>query len=303
MSKEEIIAKIQELKKERKAIILAHNYQIGEVQDMADLVGDSLDLSHRASQTEAEVIVFCGVSFMAETAYILSPQKTVLLPDINAGCPLSDMITKEQLLETRAQHPEAVVVCYVNTSAEVKAYSDICCTSANAVKIINSLPSEQEVIFIPDRCLGNYAKVNTGHQMILWNGICPTHLRFSAKEIVKLKEEYPKAVVLVHPECKQEVIDIADFAFSTNGMINHVKKSDKEEFIIGTEIGIIYRLQKENPHKTFIPACKEAICPNMKLTNLEKILNSLENMQHKITVPEEIIVKAKAAVDKMLKVI
>lgn len=303
MSQEEIIAKIQKLKKERKAIILAHNYQIGEVQDIADLVGDSLDLSHRAAQTDAEVIVFCGVSFMAETAYILSPQKTVLFPDINAGCPLSDMITKEQLLETRAQHPEAVVVCYVNTSAEVKAYSDICCTSANAVKIINSLSSEQEVIFIPDRCLGNYAKVNTGRQMILWNGICPTHLRFSAKEITELKEKHPSAVVLVHPECKQEVIDTSDFVFSTNGMINYVKKSDKKEFIIGTEIGIIYRLQKENPHKIFIPACKEAICPNMKLTNLEKILNSLENMQYKITVPEEIRAKAKAAVDKMLEAV
>jgi quinolinate synthase len=303
MPKKDLISKIERIKKDRDAIILAHNYQIPEVQDIADLVGDSLDLSRRASLTQAEVIVFCGVSFMAETAHILNPQKKVLLPDLEAGCPLADMITKEQLLEKKNEYPEAVVVCYVNTSAEIKAYSDICCTSANAIKVVNSIPLEKEIIFIPDRCLGNYTQINTKRKLILWNGICPTHLRFLKEDIQKLKEEHPEAEVLVHPECEREVIQIADHAFSTNGMINYVKKSPKKKFIIGTEVGIIYRLKKENPDKIFIPANPEAICPNMKLTNLEKILFSLENMENIIEVPEEIRIRAKRAVDKMLKMV
>jgi len=296
----ELVNKVLSLKEERKAIILAHNYQIEEVQDIADFVGDSLELSQKAAGTDAEVIVFCGVHFMAETAYILSPQKTVLLPDKHSGCPMADMITAEQLREKKKELPNAVVVCYVNSSAEVKAESDICCTSANAVQIVEKIDSN-DILFIPDQYLGHYVSTKTDKRIKLWPGYCPTHAKIQPEDIKKKKEAYPQARVIVHPECRPEVIALADEALSTGGMIRFARESDVKEIIIGTEIGIIHRLKKENPGKKFIPISEKAICPNMKLINLEKVLWSLEDMAHKVHVPEDIRLKAKASVDRMLQ--
>lgn len=300
MSDEELIQKILKLKAERDAIILAHNYQIGEVQDIADYRGDSLGLSIEASKTRAKVILFCGVKFMAETAKIISPDKTVLMPDENAGCPMANMITVRQLKELKKKHPSALVVCYVNTTAAIKAESDICCTSANAVKVVNSLPKDVPIIFIPDKSLGEYVSKKSGREMILWNGYCPTHHRILAKDIVSMKEKYPDAIVMVHPECTSDVIDLADQVLSTGGMCKFAKESSAEEFIIGTEIGLLYTLQKENPNKKFYPATTLADCPDMKLNTLEKILWSLEDMVYEINVPEDIRIKAENAIKKML---
>jgi len=295
-------AKILELKEKRGAIILAHNYQAGEVQDIADFVGDSLDLSIKASQTDARVIVFCGVHFMAETASLLCPDKIVLLPDEQAGCPMADMITAAELKEQKRQIPGASVVCYVNTSAAVKAECDICCTSSNALSVVASLPEGKPIIFVPDRYLGAYVSAQTGREMFLWPGYCPTHQRIMAHDIVLLKKEYPEAQVLVHPECRSEVVALADRVLSTGGMIRHIKESDAETFIIGTESGILHRLKKENPAKRFIPASDEAICPNMKLISLEKILWSLEEMIYEVRVPGEIRTRARQAVEKMIRI-
>ena len=294
--------RILKLKKERNAIILAHNYQMGEVQDIADLVGDSLELSQKAAETTAEVIVFCGVHFMAETAAILCPDMTVLLPDINAGCPMADMITAEQLRQKKKEFPRAVVVTYINSTAEVKAESDYCCTSANGVKVIESLDSE-EILFIPDQYLGHYIAARTGKKMTLWPGYCPTHTRIQPEDIIRRKQEYPRARVVVHPECRPEVIALADEALSTSGIIRYAAREDVSEMIVGTELGIIHRLSKENPDKKFIPISEQAICPNMKLITLEKVLWSLEDMSPVVKVPEEIRLKAKAAVDRMLAII
>jgi quinolinate synthase len=290
------------LKSEKYAVILSHNYQIGEVQNIADFVGDSLQLSIEASKTKGKIIVFCGVHFMAETAKIISPDRKVILPDKNAGCPMADMITVSQLETLKKQHPEAVVVCYVNTSAAVKALSDICCTSSNAVKIVNSIPKEKKIIFIPDKYLGSYVQTQTGREMILWNGYCPTHVVINVKSIIVLKKEHLDAIVLVHPECTPDVIDIADRVLSTGQMLSFARESNKKEFIIGTEIGILHRLKKENPDKIFYPASQNAICPNMKLINLEKVLWALEEEQYEITIPEDIINRAKAAIEKMLAI-
>jgi len=297
----ELNERILSLKGKRKAVILVHNYQLGEVQDIADFVGDSLDLSQRAAATDADVIVFCGVHFMAETASILCPGKIVLLPDINAGCPMANMITAEKLRERKEECIGASVVCYVNSSAEVKAESDICCTSANAIKVIESLDAN-EILFVPDQYLGNYASTKTNKKMILWPGYCPTHVRILPQEITRLKLEYPKAEVIVHPECRSEVTILADEVLSTSGMLKFARKTEAKEIIVGTEIGIIYRLKKENPGKKFIPASEQAVCPNMKLVTLEKILWSLEEMSFEVKVPEEIRLKAKLAVDKMLEI-
>lgn len=298
----EIAGRISSLKKEKDAIILAHNYQVGEVQDIADFVGDSLQLSIEASVVENSIIVFCGVHFMAETAKILNPQKKVLLPDENSGCPMADMITADELKSLKEAHPGAVVVCYVNSTAEVKAFSDICCTSSNAEKVILSLPEDTEIIFIPDKYLGSYIQSKTGREMIFWNGYCPTHVRINARHIKQLKKSHPKAEALVHPENIPEVIDTADLVLSTGGMIRHAKESGNNEFIIGTEIGIIHRLKKENPGKIFYPAYSRAVCPNMKLTNLEKVLWSLEEERFEINVPDDIAKKAKTAIDKMIAI-
>jgi len=298
----ELLNRIIKLKTEKDAVILAHNYQIGEVQDIADFVGDSFQLSVEASKTRKKIIIFCGVHFMAETAKILSPEKKVILPDRNSGCPMADMINAAQLKRLKDKHTDAKVVCYVNSSAEVKALSDICCTSSNAVKVVKSIPKNKKIIFIPDKYLGSYVQNQTGRELILWNGYCPTHVMINVKEIIQLKKEHPDAVVIVHPECMPDVIEIADKVASTGGMLKYVKKSKKSSFIIGTEIGIIHRLKKENPDKTFYPATGNAICPNMKLINLEKVLWSLEDENYEIRIPAEIIRKARKAIDKMIAI-
>ncbi|MFC1846863.1 quinolinate synthase NadA [Chloroflexota bacterium] len=294
--------RILSLKKEKKAVILAHNYQLGEVQDIADFVGDSLELSQQAARTDADVIVFCGVHFMAEIACILSPQKTVLLPDAGAGCPMANMVTAAELKKKKVELPGAAVVCYVNTTADVKAESDICCTSANAVRVVESLKNKQ-ILFVPDQYLGHYISTKTDKQFCLWPGFCPTHARILPEHIIELKEEYPQARVVVHPECRPEVIEIADEVLSTGGMCRYARRDDVSQLIVGTEIGILYRLRKENPGKKFIPASEQAICANMKLINLRKVLRSLEEMAPVITVAEDIRLRAKKAVERMLEVV
>ena len=297
-----ILDKIAALKKSRNAVILVHNYQLGEIQDIGDFVGDSLELSQKAAKTDSDVIVFCGVHFMAETAKILCPDKIVLLPEVHAGCPMANMINAPRLREEKKKHPGIKVVCYVNTTAAVKAESDICCTSANAVKVVNTIPRDQEIMFVPDQYLGSYVQSQTGRQMILWPGYCPTHARIMARDIARLKAEYPNAKVLVHPECRTETQAMADAVLSTGGMIKFAHDTDVKEIIVGTEIGILYRLRKDNPGKKFIPVSEQAVCPRMKLTTLESVLFSLENMTHQIKVPERVRLKAKEAVDKMLAV-
>ena len=296
-----MIEEILELKKERRATILAHNYQIPEVQDIADLVGDSLELSRAAAQLESEVIVFCGVDFMAETAAILSPQKKVLLPEKGAGCPMAHMVTPEQLRDMKAAYSEAAVVAYVNSSAEVKAESDICCTSANGVQVVNSL-EEKQVIFVPDRNLAAYVARHTEKQIIPWNGYCYVHDHFTSNEVRAARVLHPEAEVLVHPECRPEVIDLADYAFSTSGMGRHAKASEKNEFIIGTEVGMLYRLKKDNPGKEFYPLSDKAICQNMKKTGLKKVLRALQTLEPRVTVPEEIAARANRAIERMLAI-
>ncbi|MFC1957982.1 quinolinate synthase NadA [Chloroflexota bacterium] len=298
----QLIDKITGLRKTKNAVILAHNYQLGEVQDIADFVGDSLELSQKAARTDADVIVFCGVHFMAETASILCPDKTVLLPELHAGCPMANMITRERLMEKKKEHPRATVVCYVNSSAAVKAESDVCCTSANAVRLVEKMTDAEEILFVPDQYLGDYVAEKTGRKLILWPGFCPTHTRIQPQDILRLKAEHPKAKVVVHPECKPEVRELADEVFSTGGMIRFAHETNAQEIIVGTEVGIIHRLSKENPDKSFIPVSEQAICPRMKLITLDTILQSLETMSHKIKVPEKTRLKAKAAVDKMLEV-
>ncbi|KPL03125.1 MAG: quinolinate synthetase [candidate division Zixibacteria bacterium SM23_73_2] len=299
---QKISDKIQNLKKQRNAVILAHNYQIGEVQDIADFVGDSLDLSQQAARTDARVIVFCGVHFMAETAAILSPEKTVLMPDVNAGCAMANMITPRQFAELKKEHPEAVYVCYVNCTAETKAECDYCCTSANAIKVVQAIPQKKKIVFLPDKYLGSYVKSQTKRDLILWDGYCPTHRRILPEDILKKKAAHPKAEVLVHPECTPEVIAMADQVLSTSGICRHARESESEEFIIGTEIGILHRLEKENPKKKFYPASELSDCPNMKLNNLEKILWSLEDMVYEVKVPEGIAKRAKKSIDRMLEI-
>ena len=297
----ELIEKISRLKKERNAVILAHNYQIPEVQDIADYVGDSLGLSIQASKTTADVIVFCGVYFMAETAKILSPGKIVLLPDEKAGCPMADMITAEELRKLKADHPKAKALCYVNTTAEVKAECDVCCTSGNAEKIVRDVFQQgNEIIFVPDQYLANYISTRTGRDFILWKGFCPTHVKILPEDITAKRALYKNAEVLVHPECPAGVTSIADKVLSTEGMCRYIKESKATEFIIGTEIGILHRLKKENPGKLFHPVSERATCPNMKLTTLEKIFWALEEMQYEVKVPPEIIAKAKRSLQIML---
>ena len=300
---EAIIEKIQHLKKQRNAVILAHNYQIGEVQDVADFTGDSLGLSIQASTTQAETIVFCGVQFMAETAKILSPQKTVLLPEKTAGCPMADMIDARSLGELKNRHPDALVVCYVNTTAEVKALSDYCCTSSNALELVESLPADREISFVPDRNLGGYIVEKTGRQMVLWPGYCLTHARITEDDVAEARKEHPDSVVIAHPECNKEVRDCADELLSTGGMLKFAAESGHRSFIVVTEVGIIHTLKKQNPQKQFFPAADSAICRNMKKINLEKVLWSLEDMQYAITVAEDVRKRARAALDRMLEVL
>ena len=297
-----IINEIVRLKKARNAVILVHNYQRPEIQDIADFAGDSLELSQQAAATKAEVIVFCGVHFMAETAAIVNPGKTVLLPDQHAGCPMADMITAERLMEKKKEIPDAKVVCYINSSAAVKAETDICCTSSNAVRVVQSLPAGNEIIFVPDQYLGQWVSEQTGRTMHLWPGFCPTHMKILGEDIIKEKQKHPGALALVHPECRADARNAADKVLSTGGMIRFVRENPARVFIIGTETGIIHRLQKENPAKLFIPATDKAVCPNMKKITLDKVLTALQENREVISVPEHIRQRALKSVTAMLQV-
>jgi quinolinate synthase len=299
----EITDKIKKLKQERNAVILAHNYQRPEIQDIADFVGDSLGLSIEASRTNADIIVFCGVHFMAETAKILSPQKIVLLPDINAGCPMADMIDAESLKTLQEKHPNAVTLCYVNTSAAVKAQCDYCCTSSNALKIAQHiLLTHEDIIFVPDKYLAQYVSAQVGHNFIMWNGYCPTHVKILPENIVQAKKRHPQAKVLVHPECKPDLTALADLVASTEKMCGYAQNTSETDFIVATENGIIHRLKKENPAKNFYPAADAAVCPNMKRITVEKVLWSLQDLSFEITVPPDIMDKARLSIERMLQI-
>jgi len=301
VNREEIRDKIAKLKKEKNAVIIAHNYQIGEIQDIADYIGDSLGLSQKAAEVDAEIIVFCGVHFMAETAKILAPEKTILIPDVRAGCPMADMITASELREWKKNYPESKVVCYVNTTAEVKAECDICCTSSNAVNVVNSF-DEDEILFAPDKNLAAYVARHTKKKIIPWDGYCYVHRYIKARDIREKKNLHPEAEVWVHPECLPDVIDLADKVLSTGKMVKEARKTKKKEIIIGTETGIIYRMKKENPTKNFYPARDMAFCFNMKKIDLGKVLRSLENMIYKVEVPLEISQRARGAIEKMVEI-
>jgi len=299
---ENLKKRITELKKERNAVIIVHNYQRDEIQAIADITGDSLGLSKAALEIDADVIVFCGVHFMAETAYILNPTKTVLLPVKEAGCPMADMITPEALRQMKSKYPGVPVVCYVNTAADIKAESDICCTSRNAVEVVASL-KEKQVLFVPDKNLGCYVQSQLPDKdIILWEGFCPTHIRVLPDQIIAAKKLYPKAEFIAHPECNPDVLALADEVTSTGGMIEYVKKSSKKEFIIGTEMGMLYRLREDNPDKRFYLPTDHLLCANMKLTTLGWVAHSLELMVNKVVVPEEIRKKAYKSVERMLAI-
>ena len=302
LNQKETIECINKLRKERNAVILVHNYQLGEVQDIGDYVGDSLGLSIEAKNAKCDVIVFCGVRFMAETAKILSPDKTVLLPVAEAGCPMADMATADQLRKFKKEHPGVVAVAYVNSTAELKTEVDICCTSANAEKVVASIPKDKEIIFLPDKNLGANVARDLGRELMLWPGFCPTHMRISKAMINQRKAEFPEAVVIVHPECEPEVVEMADVSLSTGGMLKFAAETDAKQIIVGTELGIIHRLKKENPDKMFIPVSEQAICPNMKLIELHDVLNALENMEHEIILEPQIIEKAKSSIEKMIAI-
>jgi quinolinate synthase len=295
--------KIAKLKEKRNAVILAHNYQLPEVQDVADFRGDSLELSRIAAKAEAKVIVFCGVHFMAETASILSPEKKVIMPDILSGCPMANMITAQDLRKLKKEHPKAVAVGYVNTSADVKAELDYCCTSTNAVTVVNALKDKEEIIFVPDKYLADYVCKKTGRKLITWSGYCPTHVKILPEDIRREKKFHPFAKVIVHPECLPQVVAMADAALSTSQMGKFARETETKEMIIGTEVGLIYRLKKDNPGKEFYPASEKAICPNMKRTTQEKILWALEELKEEVKVPEEIRARAKKAIDRMLEIV
>jgi quinolinate synthase len=297
----ELQQRVLELKRELNAIIVAHNYQRPEVQDIADFVGDSLELARKSTEVEAEVIVFCGVHFMAETAAILNPTRTVLLAHPTAGCPMADMIDADDLREWKARYPQAAVVCYVNTTAAVKAESDICCTSANGSKVVESLPQE-EILFIPDQHLGHYISTKTSKRLILYPGFCITHTRLKAEQVELAKQLYPDAKVIVHPECQAEVIALADAALSTSQMVRYTKESPAKTFLIGTEEGLLHRLRQQNPEKTFYLISNSLICPNMKKTRLESVIETMELRQNVVSVPEEVRVKAKLAIERMLAI-
>lgn len=298
--KKEIIEKIQKLKKEKNAIVLAHCYQNVEVDEVADFVGDSLYLSQQAAKTDADIIVFAGVYFMAETAKILSPDKKVLLPRLEAGCQMADMINLQQIREFKSKHPNIPVVCYVNSTAEVKSESDICCTSANAVKVVKSM-NVPKVLFVPDTYLGTYVGEQLKDvEVITYPGYCPTHLRIRPEDILEQKKVYPDAEVLVHPECHKEVVKLADFVGSTTGIMKRAKESNAKTFIIVTELGVVERLERDFPDKKFVLVSPKAVCANMKWIHLEDILNSLEAEQHEIDVDPELAKRAYAPIEKMV---
>ncbi len=298
----EVLAQIADLKKAKNAVFLVHNYQIAEVQDIGDFVGDSLGLAQVAAQTDADVIVLCGVRFMAETAKLLNPEKTVLLPEQDANCPMAQMVRPRDVLALKEKHPGAVVVSYVNTTAATKAVTDVCCTSANAVKVVSSIPEDREIIFTPDQHLGGFVRKMTGRDLILWPGCCPTHARVTAEMVLEAKAEHPGAKVVVHPECRMEVIELANAVRSTSGMLKYCAESDASDFIIGTEKGMLHPLKKRCSGKNFWPLAEEMVCPNMKLTNLESVCAALQDMQYEITVPPDIAEPARRAIDRMLEI-
>ncbi len=314
MERELIADEIQRLKKERNAVILAHNYQVDEVQEVSDFTGDSLGLSQVAASTEADVIVFCGVHFMAETASIICPGKRVLIPDLQAGCSLASTIDAQDLRGWKKEHPDAVVVSYVNTTAEVKAESDYCCTSTNAVKVVSSIPKDKEVLFLPDMFLGAYVSKVTGRKLHIWPGECHVHAGIRPEHISKIRELHPEAEMLIHPECgcvtscmyytADGSIENRDtHILSTEGMVRHVKRSKAMEFIVATEIGILHRMRKETPEKAFFPASDEAVCRYMKMITLDKVLSSLKDDVYEVKVPEEIAFRARKAIERMLKLV
>lgn len=302
MKKEELVSEIKQLLKERNALMLAHNYQRDEIQEIADITGDSLALSMEAAKTDKEVILFSGVHFMAESASILSPDKTVILPRMDAGCPMADMITAPALAEKKKEIPGVPIITYVNSSADVKAISDICCTSANAIKVARSLDSKT-VYMTPDKNLARYVGAQMPEKEVLyWDGFCSTHHKLRADDVLRTKDQHPGSIFMAHPECRPEVLELADHICSTSGMYEFAQKSHHKKILVGTEMGILYRLRKENPDKEFILPSDCLICPTMKLTTLEDVLESLQNMTNIVKVPEDIRVPAKATLDKMLAV-
>lgn len=303
----DLFVEIEKLKKEKNAVILAHYYQVGDIQDVADYIGDSLGLSQQAAKTEAEMIVFAGVHFMAETAKILNPHKKVVLPDLRAGCSLAEGCPPKEFAEFKAAHPDHIVITYINCSAEIKALSDIICTSSNAVQIVNSLSKDQKIIFAPDKNLGAYVAKQTGRELVLWNGACMVHEIFSQQRILKLKEQNPEAKIIAHPECEEPILALADFIGSTTALLNYSKKSDAQSFIVATETGILHQMQKDSPNKTFIPApptnnCACNDCPHMKLNTLEKLYLCLRDGQPEIIVPEDIRIGAEKSIRRMLDI-
>lgn len=292
--------KLKRLKEDKNALIFAHSYQNPEIQDIADFVGDSFELTKYAQSSDAKIIVFCGVKFMAETASILCPDKKILLPNNSAGCPMADSLTKDKIYELKSRYPNIPIVCYINTTAEVKAESDICCTSSNAELIVNSIDSN-DIIFIPDQNLADFVSRKTKKNIIKYPGFCPIHIIIKPDDIIQMKRRYPQAEVLVHPECLPEVIDIADKVLSTSGMCRYVSQSNKRIFIIGTEVGIIHRLKKENPSKEFYPANENAICPDMKKINIKDVINTLDLLEPEVKVPDNIREKAVLPILKMLE--
>lgn len=302
----DLFSEIEKLKKEKNAIILAHYYQDADIQDIADFIGDSLALSQQAAKTDADIILFAGVHFMAETAKILCPQKKVLLPDLNAGCSLADSCPADKFAEFKAQHPDHLVISYINCSADIKALTDIICTSSNAQQIVESLPKDQKIIFAPDKNLGAYIKKKTGRDMVLWDGSCMVHEIFSLEKITKLKNQYPNAKMIAHPECEANLLELADYVGSTSGLLAYAQKSDAKEFIVATEAGILHQMNKLCPEKLFIPAppnntCACNDCPHMKLNTLEKLYNCLKYEQPEITLSADLIEKAKKPIIRMLE--
>jgi quinolinate synthase len=302
MNTQEISNRIHELKIQRKAIILAHNYQPSDIQEIADMMGDSLELSRKAAETDAEVIVFCGVAFMAETAAILNPGKTVLLPHRTAGCPMADMITPEDMKAIQKEHPGVPIITYVNSTAAVKAESTVCCTSANAIKVVQSFKDDKTVYMAPDQNLAMYAAGHTDKQVFYWKGYCPIHHNLSSEQVQQTRDEHPEALFIAHPECRPEILKMADLVTSTSGMLKFVRESEHQSFIIGTEEGIIHPMRKASPGKKFYPAARGLVCPDMKKTTLDDVVRSLETLEPRITVPEEIRVRALSAVERMLAI-
>ena len=298
-----ITRKIEALKNKHHAVILAHNYQLPEVQQIADHRGDSLELARIAAKTDAKVIVYCGVDFMAETASILCPHALVLMAERSATCPMANMLNAAQLVQLKAKYPDSAVIGYVNSSAEVKAHLDACCTSSNAVAVVNAYKDAAQVIFVPDKYLADFVSKKTGRNLITWEGFCPTHIKILPEDILEQKKLHPSAKVLVHPECLPEVVAMADEVLSTSGMGLYAKKTGAKEMIIGTEAGMVYRLEQDFPDRLFFPAAGRAVCPNMKKVTIEKVLNALETLQEEVNVPDEIRVKARKAIDRMLEIV